>query len=120
MDFEKHVSKICGNFTFKETLSERDIILFIMPDIALFGFVHSIERDFTKKIEWWHITYSIFSLPMVGGVLTLRTPQMTGKETFTMGGEQRFFAPIDIDSYSKVKPKKLESVKKKPTLKLIK
>ena len=117
MDFEKHVSKICGNFTFKETLSERDIILFIMPDIALFGFVHSIERDFTKKIEWWHITYSIFSLPMVGGVLTLRTPQMTGKEIFTINEENRFFAAVDI---KKEIPKEDMPIKKVNPFKLVK
>ena len=58
----------------------------------------SIERDPSKKEEWWNIGLTFLTVPLQNVIWTLRTAQMTGQEIFTMGGEKRFFQTVVIGS----------------------
>jgi hypothetical protein len=123
MDFEKNIMNLKKNIPIKNDLNEKDLIIFALPDMILYGFVHKIERDMVVKIgTWWHVTFTILSLPLLTTTLIMRTEQMTGQETFTVDGENRFFAALDTDKlYQEKIPlnKKIKS-NKKTTLKVIK
>ncbi len=87
-------------FTFKESTAPGDIVIVVMenPQAVLYARVAEIERDVTKRDPWWHVTMDILALPPQRVTWTLREPQFTGKEIFTMGGDKRFvkalaFAP---------------------------
>lgn len=110
---------------FKEGTEVGDIVLIAseQPRLILYGIVTSIDRDQSKKEEWWHIGLTFFTVPLQKVVWTLRTAQMTGQEIFTMGGEKRYFMAISIDlspddSAISVPPKQPRA--KKGTLKRIK
>ena len=97
MDFEKHIEELKTLIPFKDTIDIDDIVVFVLPDIFMYGIVKKIERDFSKKIEWWHITFVMFTIPLRSMSLTLRTEQMTGKETFTIDGKFRFFSAVNTN-----------------------
>jgi hypothetical protein len=46
----------------------------------------------------------ILSIPLQEMTWTLRTPQMTGMEIFTMGGEERFVKAVDFGTPTSEKP----------------
>lgn len=85
---------------FKQTTEPGDIVLIAAkePQMLLYAYVKDIERDDTRKDEWWHLSITVLSLPLQDMTWTLRTPQMTGEEIFTMGGEERFVQAIDLDA----------------------
>jgi hypothetical protein len=124
MDFEKNITELRKMVPFKNTLNIDDIVIFVLPDMSVYGVVKKIERDNSKKIDWWHVTFTILTIPIQRYTLTLRTEQMTGQETFTIDGKYHFFSAIDINTeddkelkvISKNKPKvtkrKLTLVKK--------
>ena len=58
--------------------------------------VTDISRDDKVKEEWWHLCLTILGVPPQKVVWTLREPQFTGKETFTMAGEGRFIQALDF------------------------
>lgn len=95
---EKLIDELRTVIPFKDTTGVGDIVLIVAqnPQTVLYGFITSIERDKSKKDEWWNIGLTILSVPLQKVVWTLRTAQMTGQEIFTMGGEKRFFQAIDI------------------------
>jgi hypothetical protein len=64
--------------------------------MASYALVTDIERDESRKNEWWHVNLTLLSLPPQKITWTLRTPQFTGMEVFTMGGEQRFVKAVDF------------------------
>lgn len=76
-----------------------DIVLIVgeNPQMIIYGIVTSIDRDPSKKDEWWNIGFTFLTVPLQKVVWTLRTEQMTGKEIFTMGGEKRFFQAVDLE-----------------------
>lgn len=82
------------------------------PQMLLYAHVDDIERDTSRKDEWWHVHMSILSLPLQKVTWTLRTEQISGQEIFTMGGEERFVQAVDFGrpalkkSTSKSKEKK--------------
>jgi len=87
-------------FAFKDTTVPGDIVLVVMenPQGVFYARVADIERDVSKRDEWWHVTMDVLALPPQRVTWTLREPQFTGKEIFTMGGDKRFvkalaFAP---------------------------
>jgi len=84
----------------KETTVPGDIVVIAAkkPQMLLYAMVGEITRDETRKEEWWHVTLHLLSLPMQTVVWTLRTPQFTGRETFTMGGEGRFIQAVRFDA----------------------
>ena len=82
----------------KSTTVTGDIIIMAVeePQSLIYGLVTDIERDEHKKDEWWHVSLTLLSLPPQKTTITLRTPQFTGEEIFTMGGEKRFIAAVDL------------------------
>lgn len=117
---------------FKDTIEAGDIVLIAAkkPQMLVYGVVNDIVRDETKRDEWWHVSMHILSLPPRLVTWTLRTPQMTGLEIFTMDGEERFMKAVRVDMKEQLtrtyvtepkgsKQHKLES-KKKSSLRRIK
>lgn len=92
---EKIVTDLKNIFVFKETTQVGDIVL-IVAERIMYALVTGIERDYTKKEEWWQVSLQLLTIPPQRVAWTLRTPQFTGQEIFTMGGEERFVKAIDF------------------------
>lgn len=103
---EKIVAELKEIIPFKDTTETGDVVLIAAeePQMLVYAHVNSIERDQSRKDEWWHIELSVLAIPPQNMTWTLRTEQMTGMEIFTMGGEERFFKALDFGSPAKVKP----------------
>ncbi len=82
----------------KSTTVEGDIVIIASknPEMLVYGRVGEIERDTSRKDEWWHVTLHLLSVPIQKVVWTLRTPQFSG-EIFTMGGDARFIQAVSFD-----------------------
>jgi hypothetical protein len=93
---------------FKDTTDVGDIVLIVAkkPQMLVYGLVYDITRDETKRDEWWQVSMHMLSLPPRQVVWTLRTPQMTGLEIFTMEGEERFMKAISFETGKQPHPKK--------------
>jgi hypothetical protein len=116
----KDLKKLVPN---KDTLEAGDIVLIAAkkPQMLVYGLVNEIVRDDTKRDEWWHVSMHILSLPPQKVSWILRTPQMTGLETFTMNGEERFMMAVDFSQKSShTGPKNKPGNKKKSTLRRVK
>jgi hypothetical protein len=105
---EKIVKELNKLVKFKDTVGVGDIVLIVAkkPQMLVYGLITDISRDETKHDEWWHVSMHILSLPPRKVIWTLRTPQMTGQEIFTMDGEERFMKAIDFDTKEKQPSKK--------------
>ncbi len=88
---------------FKDTTEIGDIVLIAAkkPEMLVYARVTDIERDTSRKDEWWHVHLAMLAIPIQNMTWTLRTPQMTGMEVFTMGGEERFVKAVDFESFKK-------------------
>jgi len=97
---EQLVAELKKILPFKETTVPGDIVFVAAkhPQMLLYALVGEIVRDETRKEEWWQVTLHLLSIPMQTVVWTLRTPQFTGREIFTMGGEGRFIQAVQIKS----------------------
>lgn len=97
---EKIVKDLKKLVPFKDTITTGDIVLIAAkkPQMLVYAVVGEIIRDDTKRDEWWHVNMNILSLPPREVTWTLRQEQMTGKEIFTMDGEQRFMKAVDFDT----------------------
>lgn len=95
---EKFVAELKQIITFKNSTDVGDIVLIAAkePPMLVYALVRSIERDASRKDEWWHVGMSMLTVPPQQITWTLRTHQMTGMELFTMGGEQRFVKAVDF------------------------
>lgn len=95
---EKIVRELKKVVPFKDSTAEGDIVLIAIenPKSVVYGLVTKIERDETKRDEWWRLTMHILSVPPQETTWTLREPQFTGKEIFTMGNEGRFIQAVDL------------------------
>ncbi len=95
---EKLLKELEGVMPFKDTTDIGDIVLIAgeNPQMLIYGYVTDIERDSSRRDEWWHLSLSLFTVPLQKVVWTLRTPQMTGAEIFTMGGDKRFVKAVDL------------------------
>jgi len=121
---EKIVNDLKNIFVFKETTQVGDIVL-IVAERIMYALVTAIERDYNKKDEWWQVSLQLLTIPPQKVAWTLRTPQFTGQELFTMGGEERFIKAIDFGGGGESAQKKSEGQlgsgkKKKPFLTVIK
>lgn len=96
---EKLISEIKELVAFKDNTVVGDIVLIVAkePQMLIYAYVTSIEPDNSRKDEWWNVELTFLSIPPQKMTWTLRTPQMTGMEIFTMGGEERFFKAVDLD-----------------------
>lgn len=97
---EKLIAELKQIIEFKNTTEVGDIVLIATkePQMFIYAYVVDIEKDRTRKDEWWNIELKMLSIPIQTMTWTLRTPQMTGQEIFTMGGEERFVKAIDLRS----------------------
>jgi len=97
---EKLVEEIKKLIPTKAQTEIGDIVLIMAKELQmpLFARVTGIERDESRSDEWWHVHLAVFSIPLQHIAWTLRMPQMTGAEIFTMGGEPRFMQAIDFSA----------------------
>jgi hypothetical protein len=97
-EMEQIIAELKQIITFKDNTVRGDIVLIATktPPMLVYALVTSIEKDTTRKDEWWHVGMSLLTVPPQQTVWTLRTSQMTGGEVFTMGGEQRFVKAVDF------------------------
>jgi len=109
---EKLVSDLKKIMAFKDTVEVGDIVLLAAkkPQMLVYALISDIERDNTKRDEWWHVSMHILGLPPKKITWILRTEQMTGREVFTMDGEERFMKAVVFDI--KKRPGKSDAGKK--------
>ena len=95
---EQLVTELKKLIPFKDTTDIGDIVLIVAkePQLLVYALVTAIERDPSRKDEWWHVHLSMLAIPIQTTIWTLRTQQMTGMEIFSMGGEERFIKAIDF------------------------
>ncbi len=93
---EKLIAELKEIVEFKETTDVGDIVLIVAkePQILVYALVTSIERDTSRRDEWWHVGMQLLTVPVQPVTWTLRMAQFTGQEIFTMGGEQRFVKAV--------------------------
>jgi hypothetical protein len=98
MTIEDIVGELKKVVPFKHTTSKGDLVLVVIerPQTVFYAQVGRIERDVSKKDEWWHLTLHFLSVPPQKVVWTLRIEQFTGREIFTMGGEKRFIQAVAL------------------------
>ncbi len=123
---EKIIDDLRKVIKFKDTAVEGDIVLVVIekPQAIFYALLTDIERDVNKKNEWWHVTLmALASVPPQKIVWTLRTPQFSGQEIFTMGGEKHFIKAVDFQS-SEPAPapdeKQTKKERKRPALRVVK
>ncbi len=121
---EKIVNDLKNIFVFKETTQVGDIVL-IVAERIMYALVTGVERDYGKKEEWWQVSLQLLTIPPQKVAWTLRTPQFTGQELFTMGGEERFIKAIYFGGGGESAQEKIGAQigpgkKKGPHLKVIK
>ncbi|MDA3971306.1 MAG: hypothetical protein PF442_08140 [Desulfobulbaceae bacterium] len=92
--------------TLKPTTDIGDIIIMVIeePQSLIYGLVTDIERDEHKTDGWWHVSLTLLSMPPQKTTITLRTSQFTGEEIFTMGGDKRFIAAVDLGAQPRLEP----------------
>ena len=109
---------------FKETTDVGDLVLVVVEETEMAGYalVTGIERDQTRKDEWWEVHMQLLSVPPQPLVWTLRTAQFTGQETFTMGGKGRFGKAVHFETAETTVPltKTESATESKGGLRLIK
>jgi hypothetical protein len=95
---KKIVEELKNLITFKETTNAGDIVMIAAkePKMLFYAYVNNIERDASRKDEWWHVHLTLLSVPLQNITWTLRTEQMNGEEIFTMGGEERFLKAVEL------------------------
>lgn len=120
---EQAVAELKRIVPFKETAEVGDILLILAEEeqqpTLLYALLTGIERDETRKDEWWHVSLQLLSVPPQPVVWTLRTPQFTGQESFTMGGKGRFIKAVQIEQQQPAAPSPPEN-KRKGGLRLVK
>ena len=107
MKFEDIKQIVYNKISLKSTLEVGDIVIFNIGDLIIYAHVSDIERDKSKRDEWWFVTFFMLTVPPKKLTWILRTEQMTGKEVFTMEGSERFFAPVDLSEEPEKFPLKL-------------
>jgi hypothetical protein len=104
---QKLISELQQIVNFKDSTDIGDLVLIVAkePQISVFyALVTDIERDTSRKNEWWHVSLTLLTLPPQEITWTLRTPQFTGMEVFTMGGEERFVKAVDFGAIPLASP----------------
>lgn len=95
---QKIVDELKQLIPFKDTTCAGDIVLIVAkePKMLFYAYVDKIERDSTRRDEWWHVHFTLLAVPLQKLTWTLRTAQMSGKEIFIMGGEERFVKAVNF------------------------
>ncbi|MBU3943897.1 MAG: hypothetical protein KKB91_05250 [Proteobacteria bacterium] len=113
---EKLIAELKQMVRFKDSTDIGDLVLIVAkePQIsALYALVTDIERDSSRKNEWWHVSLTLLSIPPQETIWTLRTPQLTGMEVFTMGGEERFVKAVEFGTIS-LQPAAIDGLTRAP------
>ncbi|HKJ64329.1 MAG TPA: hypothetical protein VJ969_02940 [Desulfopila sp.] len=116
---EKLVKELKDTFNFKDNTDVGDVVVIAAkePQMLVYAYITGINRDTTRKDEWWHVDLSILTMPPQKMTWTLRTAQMTGMEIFTMGGEERFVKALEFGAHLPIKnpspPSKTEGLIKR-------
>ncbi|MFW2366601.1 MAG: hypothetical protein ACN4GW_09300 [Desulforhopalus sp.] len=112
---QKIVDELKQIVNFKETTDIGDIVLIAAkePQMLIYARITDIERDPSRRDEWWQVHLTMLSIPPQEMTWTLRTEQMTGQEIFTMGGEERFVKAVEFNSREKPKSKAATGTVKK-------
>ena len=100
---QKLITELQQVVKFKDSTDIGDLVLIVAkePEVMVsYALVTNVERDTSRKNEWWHVGLTLLSLPPQEMVWTLRSPQFTGMEVFTMGGEERFVKAVDLGTLS--------------------
>jgi len=108
---QKLVDELKQLVPMKDTTDIGDIVLIAAkePQLLVYAHVGEIERDTSRRDEWWHVHLTMLTIPPQKSTWTLRTEQMTGKEIFTMGGEERFVKAVALEG--RVNPDKTTTAK---------
>lgn len=93
------VTELKKHVVFKESTGPGDLVLIAAenPRMLVYARVDDIEPDRGRKDSWWHVTLQLLTVPPQLIVWTLREPQFTGREIFTMGGDQRFMQAVQLE-----------------------
>jgi hypothetical protein len=100
---QKLIAELKQVVSFKDSTDVGDLVLIVAKEpqiMASYALVTDIERDTSRKNEWWHVSLLLLSIPPQAMTWTLRIPQLTGMEVFTMGGEERFIKAVDLEKIS--------------------
>lgn len=118
---EAIIQELKKKVSFKSSTGVGDVVLVVaeQPDAMIYALVTGFERDQGKRDEWWNVSLQILTVPPQKVTWTLRTPQFTGQEIFTMAGEKRFVAAVDFENEALVPPPPKEK-RKKSSLRLVK
>ena len=89
---QKFVDELRKVVSFKEVTGAGDLVLIAAdnPRTLVYALVDAIEPDPGRKGTWWNVHMHVLTVPPRKTVWTLREPQFTGKEIFTMGGNRGF------------------------------
>ena len=92
MELKKHV-------VFKENTVPGDLVLIAAdnPRMLVYARVEAVEPDTERRESWWHVTMQLLTVPPQLIVWTLREPQFSGREIFSMGGDQRFMQAVQLE-----------------------
>lgn len=104
------------NFKNDTIVGDHVLIISKEPQVAIYALVNSIQRDQSRKDEWWHVGMTLLTLPPQNITWTLREEQFTGQVIFTMQGIEHFIQAVrfgeantgqstDDDGHSNVKKK---------------
>ncbi len=112
---ETLVKELGEVLSFKDSIDVGDVVLVVIEETkdAIYAYVTSIEPDNSRKDEWWNLSLSFLSIPIQKATWTLRTPQMTGLEIFTMGGKKRFIKAVELDKTITIEKEKVTKSKTK-------
>ncbi len=97
------VKELKSIMQFKETTGKGDIVLVAChePQMLAYALVTDIEKDVHRKKDWWNVHMQLLTIPPQEIIWTLREPQFTGQEIFTMDGSPRFIQAIALDQHGK-------------------
>ncbi len=82
---QKLVDELKTMLDFKDTTNVGDVVLIAAkePQMLIYAYVSRIERDTSRRDEWWHVDLDMLSIPLQKMTWTLRWEQMTGKKNIT-------------------------------------
>jgi len=94
------VTELRKHVPFKDSTAPGDLVLIAAenPRMLVYARVEGIELDKSRKDSWWHITMHLLTVPPQLIVWTLREAQFTGREIFSMGGDERFMQAVRLEA----------------------
>ncbi len=97
-NMEQLVKELCRVMPFKADTAPGDLVLVaaLNPQMLVYGLVTDIARDNGRRDEWWQLSLHLLTVPPQQVTWTLRSPQFTGQEIFTMGGNARFIQAVTL------------------------